>query len=206
MRVGRNSVKGADIAGGGLCVVCKAMDGKDVPGSARFTARYKELRYLFPAAGQREMFLAGPAKFVGAADRAARKPAPNNQDASTRVSVSGVTGCAACAFRIHTLGFPQELGLAVDAGDGRVFVVEDAHRLYPDVYEARFNRLRVELFGDAVKSDSLVTWVKPESLTVAPKRFGLSPRAPWVWYGVGPSWAHTIALASVAIDEPLHDP
>ena len=60
----------ADQAFGGLCAVCRAM-GRRVPGKPELAVRYAGLRYLFPAAKQREMFLANPEKYkVGAAPAA----------------------------------------------------------------------------------------------------------------------------------------
>ncbi len=54
----------ADVALNGYCTVCKVEMGKDVKGSPEFAVDYRGSRYLFPAAKQRDMFLANPGKYV----------------------------------------------------------------------------------------------------------------------------------------------
>lgn len=50
----------------GKCVVCKVEMNKDVQGNEAFTALHDGVRYLFPGAAQRKMFLANPSKYVNA--------------------------------------------------------------------------------------------------------------------------------------------
>ena len=54
----------ADVALNGYCSVCKIEMGKDVKGKADFAVDHDGLRYLFPGAKQRDMFLANPTKYT----------------------------------------------------------------------------------------------------------------------------------------------
>ena len=56
----------ADLALGGMCPVCLVNMDRSVPGKPEIGAFYKGFRYLFPAAEQRQAFLASPEKFVSA--------------------------------------------------------------------------------------------------------------------------------------------
>lgn len=58
----------ADLALGGKCPVCAA-GGHDMPGKPEIAAFQKGLRYLFPSAKMRDMFLASPQKYVSAASK-----------------------------------------------------------------------------------------------------------------------------------------
>ena len=53
----------ADLAYGGNCVVCSLNMRQTVAGRPEFTVLHKGLRYLFPAAGQRDQFLTSPRKY-----------------------------------------------------------------------------------------------------------------------------------------------
>ncbi len=153
-----------DLAQGGNCVVCQVEMGKEVPGKPEIAAYYKGLRYLFPGPDQRNRFLANPAKYVTASAR-------NPQSSATigteqLVTITGKSGCAACDHGVTPIGTPDELGLAIKATDGQVYVVEDAHELYPKVYEGRFDALSLTVSGKVLKRAGQVTWIEPTALTV----------------------------------------
>ncbi len=153
-----------DLALDGKCAVCQIEFNKDVPGKPEIAAVHHGLRYLFPAAKQREMFLANPDKY-------AVKPAATTQTSTQTtdaqlVTVEGKSGCAGCDHGVVPIGSPDELGLAVNAKDGTVFVVEDAHKLYPKVYKDRFEGLPLAVTGKVIKRDGKITWIQPTNLKV----------------------------------------
>ena len=65
--------------------------------------------------------------------------------------MTGKSGCAGCDHGVSPIGAPDELGLAVNAADGKVYVVENAHKLFPKVYEERFAGLPLEVSGKVLK-------------------------------------------------------
>ena len=136
----------ADLAIGGDCSVCLAMAGKAVPGKAEFAARRDGWRYLFPSDKERQAFVKSPEKFV--------------------VTMTGTTDCAACTFKVHPIGSPSELGLAVKVDDKQVLVVEEAHKLYADLYGKRFDNLTVWVVGTPIKTEGKFTWIRPTFLSV----------------------------------------
>ena len=87
----------ADLALGGTCPVCRVNMGQNVPGKPEIAAFYNGFRYLFPAAEQRQAFLAGPEKYVFVAgngqptqtDSRAQRPTSGS---STRTSVRSGSG------------------------------------------------------------------------------------------------------------------
>lgn len=137
----------ADLAIGGNCSVCLTMAGKEVPGKAEFAARRDGWRYLFPSDKERQAFVKSPEKFA--------------------VSSKGQTDCAACTFKVHPIGSPDELGLAVKIDDKHILVVEDAHKLYADLYGKRFENLTVSVVGTPIKTDGKFTWIRPTFVSVA---------------------------------------
>ena len=153
-----------DLALGGKCAVCRVEMNKDVPGKPEIAVIHQGLRYLFPSEKQRKMFLANPDKY-------AVKPASNKQS-STRtagaqlVTVKGKSGCAGCDHGVVPIGSPNELGLAVNAKDGTVYVVEDAHKLYPKVYKHRFEGLPLSVTGKVLKRAGKIAWIQPTELKV----------------------------------------
>ncbi|MCH7728480.1 MAG: YHS domain-containing protein [Planctomycetes bacterium] len=154
----------ADLALGGRCVVCRVMAGKDVPGRPEFTAIHQGLRYQFVSERERRIFAANPTKFVGVATSNAQASA---RDGSNNVvTIKGKSACAGCEHGVAPIGAPDELGLAVNAPDGRVYVVEDAHKKYPRIYERRYDGLPLELSGTVLKTDGNITWIKPQTLRV----------------------------------------
>ncbi len=151
-----------DLALDGRCVVCRVMAGKDVPGKPEFTAIHQGLRYQFVSDKERQVFLANPAKFAAAAT--SKEPASAKIASNAIVTVKGKSACAGCEHGVAPIGAPDELGLAVNAPDGRVYVVEDAHKLYPDVYEKRYDGLPLQVSGTVLKTDGQITWIKPKAL------------------------------------------
>ncbi|HUT93914.1 MAG TPA: hypothetical protein VMY37_30905 [Thermoguttaceae bacterium] len=65
----------ADLAFGGKCAVCRVDMKQAVAGKPEFTVIHNGLRYLFPAAEQRDQFLANPKKYEASATSA--QPAPS---------------------------------------------------------------------------------------------------------------------------------
>lgn len=162
-----NDFINSDLAANGECVVCLAMVNKHVPGSEKFTEIHNGLRYLFPSAKEQAAFRASPAKFaVKSPQNPANKVGMTNQLESKAVSVSGTSTCAGCEHGITPLGSPEELGLAVNTTDGRVIVVEDAHKLYPAAYASRFKGQQLRVRGQVIKTDGKVSWLQPSSLDV----------------------------------------
>jgi YHS domain-containing protein len=165
-----NSAKYAnvDLAMEGKCAVCRVEMNQDVPGNAEFAAYYQGMRYLFPGDDQRKMFLANPAKYAIAPARPAAVDGVQATPPSTEqlVSVRGKSGCAGCEFGVSPLGNPKELGLALKSADGKVYVVEKAHELYPKVYEDRFDGLQLSVRGSILKRDGKVAWITPTDLKV----------------------------------------
>jgi YHS domain-containing protein len=75
----------ADLALGGMCPVCLVNMERSVPGKPEIAAFHRGFRYLFPAAGQRQAFLASPEKYVSAAGNGP----PTKTGSATRQPTSG---------------------------------------------------------------------------------------------------------------------
>ena len=164
-----------DIAANGNCVVCKVKMNQDVRGKPEFAATYQGMRYLFPGEKQREMFLANPRQFVtNFGNSSSLRSSLNLQNRSldsTELPVKlvraiGSSGCAACDHGVKPIGSPQELGLAISNGVD-VFVVEDAHRLYPNIYKSRFDGLKLAVKGTVIQERGNVHWIQPTDLRVS---------------------------------------
>ena len=168
-----------DLAMGGNCAVCQVEMNQAVAGDPQFTVIHQGMRYLFPGAKQRDMFLADPAKYAvsppaGRQTRVNRPAGKATQLAvasggsipSPVIRVSGKSGCAACDHGVHPLQSESELGLAVSADDGTVYIVEEAHRLYPQVYEKRFDSLHVRGQRQGFKRDAEFVWLEPSELRI----------------------------------------
>ena len=152
-----------DLALDGKCAVCNAEMKKDVPGKAEFTVIHQGLRYQFPSDKQRKMFLANPAKY--AVKPTAIKQASAVDATANLVTVKGKSGCAGCDHGVHPVG-SKTLGLAINAPDGKVYVVQDAHKLYPKVYEKRFEGIQLQVSGKVLKRNGKFTWLQPSELKV----------------------------------------
>ena len=154
-----------DLALNGDCAVCLKEMGKQMPGKPEHTIIHNGMRYQFPGEDQAEMFMAYPKKYM---NLELPKPGPSSsaqpKATSKIVVISGKSGCAGCDYGVTPIG-SDELGLAVKSTEGKVFIVEDAHMLYPKLYEKRFEGLNVNLQGEVVKTDGEFTWVRPLSLT-----------------------------------------
>lgn len=150
-----------DLAFNGACAVCRVEMGKDVPGRPDVAAYFRGIRYLFPGPDQREMFLKDPEKY---AVRSTIERQASTESRRRLVRFRGKTSCAGCEFGVAPLGAPQELGLAVEVDGNHVCVIEDSHELYADLYERRFDRVRVEVVGRIIKRDGRFFWIKPTSL------------------------------------------
>jgi YHS domain-containing protein len=159
-----------DLALGGLCSVCKVEMNKDVQGKPEISAVHNGLRYHFPSDQQRQMFLANPNKYSAGATAAlqssiqTREPKQTSK-ASRLVNVQGKSSCAGCEYGVAPIGSPNELGLAVRTDDG-IIVVEDAHKLYPNIYASRFESVQLAVSGEVLKRDGKFIWVKPSDLKV----------------------------------------
>ncbi len=150
-----------DLALNGGCAVCRVMAGKDVPGKPEFTAIHRGLRYQFVSDKERRVFLAQPEKFVGSTTSDEQAPASNSV-----VTVKGKSACAGCEHGVAPIGAPDELGLAVNSPDGRVYVIEDAHKMYPNIYERRYDGLPLQFSGTVLKDNGVITWIKPQALEI----------------------------------------
>jgi YHS domain-containing protein len=145
-----------DVAVGGNCAVCAKMMKKEMPGKAEFTSIYKGQRYFFPSAKERTMFDAAPASFVAKDMKLGAAPAG--------ISVAGKTACAGCAYGVRPITDSDSLGIAVVSG-GTVYVVEGGEKTYPELFNARFEGLTVQLTGTVKKREGKFVWVVPTSLT-----------------------------------------
>jgi YHS domain-containing protein len=149
-----------DVANGGNCVVCAKIAKKKVPGKAEFTSVYKGQRYLFPSAKERAVFDADPAAFVGTETKLGAAPAATPK----QISVTGRTACAGCAYGVRPVSDADSLGIAVIVGE-IVYVVEGGEKRYPELFNARFDGLTVELKGTVKQTQGKFVWVEPTALT-----------------------------------------
>ncbi len=160
-----------DLALNGNCAVCLKMMGQNVSGKPEFTVHYEGFRYQFPSEKELEMFQANPTEFI-ATESPSIPPMPDpsigpaaaigseNLKMMT-VSIEGRAGCAGCEHGVSPIGTPSELGLAVNTEDGYVFVVEEAHRLFPKLYEDRFDGQTLRVTGTLLKKEGKYAWLKP---------------------------------------------
>ena len=161
-----SSFNDVDLALGGNCAVCLVEMQKEMPGNPEFTVVHDGLRYLFPSAKQRDMFVADPKKYAVGPQRLGQQTSvikPLALDAEV-VHVTGISGCAACDHGVHPLGATDTLGLAINSEAGEVYVVEDAHTLYQEIYDSRFEGLSLEVTGKVLKREGKFVWLQPESL------------------------------------------
>ena len=158
----------ADLALKGDCAVCLDHHKKRVAGKAEFTEVYGGLRYRFPSAKIQAEFRANPARYADVAAKADGRSAQakDRRAAKELVTFTGKTTCAGCEHGVTPIQSPDELGLAVDLLDGKVVVVEQAHKLYRSVYDNRFAGQEVRVSGRVLKQEGLFTWIEPTELTV----------------------------------------
>ena len=167
-----------DLAHNGNCIVCTVKAGKEVAGDVKFTAVHEGFRYLFPSDEERQMFVASPGEFVSALTGAAPSQAMMKEKGSETdemmkvsdtsvVSIQGKTGCAGCDHGVSPIGAPEELGLSVTSVDGTIYVIEDSHDRWPELYKARFEGKQVSVTGEVVKSEGNIHWIKPTMLKMS---------------------------------------
>jgi YHS domain-containing protein len=156
-----------DLALHGDCPVCLVNLNKHVPGKAEFTEIKDGFRYLFPSAREQAAFRKDPARYAAAAKAKEKQsksgPRPG---ANGLVTVTGKTGCAGCEYGVTPVQNPEELGLAVATGDGKVVIVEQAHKLYASAYKNRYAGQQVRVSGRVIKQQGRFTWIDPTELTV----------------------------------------
>lgn len=150
-----------DLAEKGNCIVCRVKAGKTVPGKTQYTSIKNGFRYLFPSMNEQRVFDNNVDQFVTTSRKANKN--------TNLVMISGRGGCAACEHGITPIGSPQELGLAVNTRDGQIFVVENAHRLYPQIYKGRYNSPLLNVTGKVVRKTGHISWIAPQSVTLAKK-------------------------------------
>jgi len=174
----------------GDSVVAYASSGQRVAGNIRFATLKEGRLYLFQSEAEKQRFSANPAKYALASTAAttvagsgascpcgsknckacqAKGGAPVGSVPVQRVrqiAIRGTTVCATCKYGVPPLGAPKTLGLAVETNDGKVYIVEDADRLYPNIYEGRFQKLPVELRGQVLQTNGKFVWVKSASVKV----------------------------------------
>jgi YHS domain-containing protein len=158
----------ADLALKGDCAVCLVHHNKRVPGKAEFAEIKDGLRYLFPSANEQAEFRKDPARYAAPAAKTNDKDARNSErpTGDRLVRVTGKTACAGCAYGVTPVQNPEELGLAVATDDGRVVIVEQAHKLYAGVYKNRYDGEKVRVAGRVLKQQGRFTWIEPSELTV----------------------------------------
>ena len=163
-----------DIGANGECIVCLVKAKKHVAGSTDHTVFHNGMRYLFPSDREAGMFRANPQEFVSAGMKAKTSgnsqtmiKTPARETVTTAVTVSGRSGCAACEFGVTPIAAPDELGLAIVAQDGRVTVIENAHKDYPEIYKNRFKSQQLVASGQVLRQQGRITWLKPTSLQQA---------------------------------------
>ncbi|MGF1581022.1 MAG: hypothetical protein ACFCD0_16785 [Gemmataceae bacterium] len=157
-----------DLALKGDCAVCLVEVKKRVPGKAEFTVIHEGFRYLFPSAKQMKMFQANPQKYVNALQTNTNNQPPQAAKASNNkkiITVTGRAGCAACEHGVTPLGAKETLGLAVNTKDGKVYVVENAHKLYPKLYKARYDNPQLQLVGRVIRTQGKISWVASSKLS-----------------------------------------
>jgi len=154
-----------DLAFGGNCSVCLKEMGKEMPGKAEHTVIYNGMKYLFPGPDQKAMFIKNPEKYAALTTSVSSVVPTTKPIAETGLVIAqGRSACAACDYGVKPLA-SNELGLAVKAANGTIFIVEDAHSKYPNIYKNRFNGIQLSLQGEVVKKQGSFVWVKPVSLS-----------------------------------------
>lgn len=111
------------------------------------------------------MFLANPDKYAVTPDENMQSSSAT-PTATQLVNIEGKSGCAACDHGVVPMSAPDQLGLAVKAKNGTIYVVENAHKLYPKVYEARFEGLPLTVTGHVIKRDGKIAWIRPTRLKI----------------------------------------
>ena len=157
-----------DLALNGDCAVCLVHGEKRVAGKLEFEEIKDGFRYRFVSARDQAEFRKDPAAYVAPnsmpaamKSKASQQPAGNDP-----LTFMGKTTCAVCEHGVKTIGNPDEMGLAVNTDDGKVVIVELAHKLYPKAYESRYDGQRVRVSGRVIKQQGRFTWIEPTDLMV----------------------------------------
>ncbi len=158
----------ADLALKGDCSVCLVHSNKRVAGKPEFAEIKDGFRYLFVSAREQAAFRKDPALYVAPASKPAAMESQTSHrpTANGSLTVMGRTTCAGCEHGVAPIQNPEELGLAVNTDDGRVVIVEQAHRLYRDAYEHRYDGQRVRVSGRVIKQQGRYSWIEPTELMV----------------------------------------
>jgi YHS domain-containing protein len=157
-----------DLALKGDCAVCLVEAKKHVPGKAEFTEVYKGFRYQFPSAKEQAAFRKDPARYAAAGTETNGKSAKTSDRPARKdiLTVTGKTACAGCEHGVTPIQNPEELGLAINTADGKVVIVEKAHKLYSSVYKNRFSGQQVRVSGRILRQEGRFTWIEPTELTL----------------------------------------
>jgi YHS domain-containing protein len=157
-----------DLALKGDCAVCLVHHNKRVAGKPEFAEIKDGFRYLFVSAREQAAFRKDPARYVAPASKPTAMESKTSQRSvgNGSLTVMGKTTCAGCEHGVKTIQNPEELGLAVNTDDGRVVIVEQAHKLYRNAYENRYDGQRVRVSGRVLKQQGRFTWIEPTELMV----------------------------------------
>ncbi len=157
-----------DLALNGDCAVCLVRHNKRVAGKPEFAEIKDGLRYLFVSDREQSAFRKDPAQYVAAAPKpnAMESKASQRPERNGSLTVLGRTTCAGCEHGVSPIQNPDELGLAVNTDDGKVVIVEQAHKLYPSVYENRYTGQNVRVSGHIIKERGRFTWIEPTELII----------------------------------------
>ncbi len=121
-----------DLALKGDCAVCLVHHNKRVAGKPEFTEIRDGLRYLFVSAREQAAFRKDPSLYIAPASKPTAMESQTSQrtEENGSLTVTGKTTCAGCEHGVAPIENPEELGLAVNSDDGKVVIVEQAHKLY----------------------------------------------------------------------------
>jgi YHS domain-containing protein len=157
-----------DLALNGDCAVCLVHAEKRVAGKPEFAEIKDGFRYLFVSAREQAAFRKEPAAYVAPTSMPAAKESKTSQRpaGNDSLTVLGKTTCAVCEHGVKTIQNPDEMGLAVNTDDGKVVIVEQAHKLYPKAYKNRYDGQQVRVSGHVIKQQGRFTWIEPTDLMV----------------------------------------
>ncbi len=148
----------ADLAFEGRSPIALVKDGETVRGKAKHALVHDGFRYHFATTAERKAFLADPQEY--AVDGRHLELAMGE----ATIDVAGKSACAFCDHKVWPLLSEGELGLAVEAKDGTVYVVEHAETKYVDLYNARFDGITLRVEGREIKRQGKFVWVVPDRL------------------------------------------
>ena len=113
-------------------------------------------------------FRKDPAPYIAPASKPKAMESPRSERPAKNalLTVMVKTTCAGCEHGVAPIENPEELGLAVNTDDGKVVIVEQAHKLYRNAYENRYNGQQVRVSGHVIKRRGRFTWLDPTELMV----------------------------------------